>query len=243
MAATAVGIFATSALVSRAPALVVSQPAPTPPSAADQRRALDDLTRRLARGRETVARVDYRFVRTTPAGPLRAAIVSVNRPPDALEVAFGGVTGRWQGRVVDCSHLGGNVICLPTATAPTPSGLDRGAAALAQLRQLVDPRVGWYTIRPTGSVRLAREPARCFELDATGRARQPVYGTGSEYCVTRDGIVVRLTVRRPDTRDVSTACRVRRRVDDAEIEALLAPFSAALRSTGPAPVRSVPLGS
>jgi hypothetical protein len=192
-----------------APAL---PPAPVPD---DSSRAVrTDLLERTGRSERAVWLVRYEFERETPAGPLRARTVNVRRPPDVLTAAFGTLRGRWKGRTVDCVDGPGGRVC----ASPARARLGRTAGPLAAA---TEPGSGPYTVQAAGSVRVAGERGRCFRLVANGRPGRPVFGLEADRCLTRDGLVLRDVVRRADSRDVSTARRVRRTVSDRDFTRLL----------------------
>jgi hypothetical protein len=217
---TALVLLVTIALSDGKPA-VGPEPSPAAVRAAEHR-ARRDLLDRLRRGASATAKVDYAFRRSTRRGPLRAEIVEVDRPPDHLRTGFGGVTGTWRGRQVDCSSSPAGKVCAPSG--PAEPADQQAARALSTLNALSDPGVHWYTVRATGRTRVAGEATHCFLLTATQRARRDVYGRSTELCVTRDGLILANKVIRATAIDATTAVRVTRRVTDADLAGLLAGY-------------------
>jgi hypothetical protein len=194
------------------PAAPALPPAPLPGASDAGVRA--ELLDRARRGRRAEWAVRYDFERETPAGTLRARTESVHRPPDALTAGFGSVRGTWRGRTVDCADGPTGKVCAPSRPSTREAGGDALAAA-------TDPGRGPYTVQAAGWARVAGVAARCFRLVANGRPGRTVFGLDTTRCFTRDGIVTRDAVRRADSRDVSTARRVRRAVTDRDFGRLL----------------------
>jgi hypothetical protein len=190
-----------------------------PPAAwGDVGDARSELLARLERGATTTWAMRTRFHRTTPAGPLDAELEQLNRPPDWLTVGFGSVRGVWDGQTVDCANAPGGKLCGP-ATAVDPA-LDP-TASVEKLRTATG-REGTARVRRDGTVRAAGRRSRCYSViprrDRTDRR------TVTQYCLTRDGIPLRVRVRRPDSSDTATAKEIRTAVTDADFDRLLAGY-------------------
>ncbi len=196
-------------------ATVVSDPMPGWSASADARR---ELLERLERGSTTTWAMTTSFHRTTPAGPLDADLEQLNRQPDWLTAGFGSVRGVWNGQTIDCANAPGGQLCGPSA-AVDPSVDPR--ASVEALRSATG-RDGTARVRRDGTVRAAGRRGRCYSViprrDRTDRA------TVTQYCLTRNGIPIRVRVRRPDSSDTATAEKIRTRVTDADFERLLAGY-------------------
>jgi hypothetical protein len=177
--------------------------------------ARSDLLQRLERGVKTTWAMTTRFHRETPAGPLDANLEQLNRQPDWLTTGFGSVRGVWHGRSIDCATSPGGKLCgQPAPVAPTV-----GARTSLETLRTATGRRGSSRVRRDGSVRAAGRLGQCFSvLPRRGRAGR---GTVTQYCLTRDGIPLRVGVRRADSSDVATAQVVRNTVTDADFERLL----------------------
>lgn len=213
-------LLGTNALASDADPLPRNESVPAAP--AQQSRALRELTALLERGESTTSWVEYAFRRISPAGPLDADIVDVNRPPDRLEAAFGGLRGTFGRQTIECSPGPDGQVCA-TSRRPGSESASR-APGIQGLRDAADPSRGWYTVAARPDETILAERAKCFEVAATGRQPRDFYGTATEWCLAADGVILRSGVRRSDSSDTSTAVSVRRRVDDADFSALVEPF-------------------
>ncbi len=174
-----------------------------------------DLLRRLERGVKTTWAMTTRFHRDTPAGPLDANLEQINRQPDWLTAGFGSVRGVWNGRSIDCTDAPGGKLCGPGSSVEPTAG---ARASLAALRTSTGRR-GTDRVRRDGSMRAAGRRARCFSVLPRRHRTGP--GTVTEYCLTTDGIPLRVGVKRSDSSDTAIARAVRTRVTDADFTRLL----------------------
>ena len=175
----------------------------------------DELLVRLERGVTTTWAMTTKFHRDTPAGPLDAKLEQLNRQPDWLSAGFGSVRGVWKGQTVDCANAPGGPLCGPAATVdPTISA----RTSVKALRNATG-RGGTARVRRDGSTRAAGRRGHCYSVlprrDRTARR------TVTQYCLTRNGIPLRVRVRRADSSDTATAQTVRTEVTDADFERLL----------------------
>ena len=188
-----------------------------------------ELLARLERGVTTTWAMTTQFHRETPAGPLDAKLEQLNRQPDWLTAGFGSVRGVWNGQTVDCANAPGGKLCGPAAAVdPTVGARDLGAGPADRHR----PRGNRARAARTGRMRAAGRRGRCYSVlprrDRTDRR------TVTQYCLTRDGIPLRVRVRRADSSDIATAQEIRTTVTDADFERLLpATRSARLRDRRP----------
>ena len=156
-----------------------------------------------------------RFHRKTPSGPLDANLEQINRQPDWLTAGFGSVRGVWNGRSIDCANAPGGKLCGPPSQVEPATG---ARASLAALRTATGRR-GTARVRRDGSVRAAGRRGRCFSV--VPRRGPTGSGTVTEYCLTADGIPLRVGVKRPDSSDVATAEVIHTKVTDADFARLL----------------------
>jgi len=174
-----------------------------------------ELLTRLERGATTTWVMRTRFHRETPAGPLDATLEQLNRQPDWLTAGFGSVRGVWNGQTVDCANAPGGKLCGPAAAVDPTIG---ARTSIKALRTATGSR-GTARVRRDGSTRAAGRRGRCFSVvprrDRTDRR------TVTQYCLTRDGIPLRVRVRRTDSDDTATARKIRTTVTDADFERLL----------------------
>jgi hypothetical protein len=198
-------------------------PRPHDPSRTDPS-ARAELLDLVARGSHEAWWVDSTFVRTAEEQTLRNEVTEVNRPPDHVVVGGGGATGTVNGRPLSCTPSEGGPLC---ATGET-GGAAVGNAGLAQL---TDVATGWYALRRVPQRTVAGMRARCFRMDWNERGTSQPYGTRAVLCYVGPGIPVTRDVDRVSTTDRMTARTVRRTVDDAQLAALVAPY------TGAGPVR------
>ncbi len=187
---------------------------PTPGWAASND-ARSELLDRLEAGTTTTWSMTTRFHRETPAGPLDADLQQLNRQPDWLTVGFGSVRGVWKGQTIDCANAPGGKLCgQAVAVDPTADP----SASVDALRSATGRR-GTARVRRDGTTRAAGRQGRCYSViprrDRTDRR------TVTQYCLTRDGIPIRVRVRRPDSSDTATAEKIRTTVTDADFERLL----------------------
>jgi len=201
-----VGVLALVAVVS---------PVVTPSGWAASDDARADLLHRLERGVETTWAMTTRFHRDTPAGPLDANLQQINRQPDWLTAGFGSVRGVWNGRSIDCANAPGGKLCGPGSAVEPTAG---ARASLAALRTATGRR-GTEQVRSDGSVRAAGRRGRCFSVRP--RHFRAARDTTTEYCLTTDGIPLRVGVKRPDSSDIATARTIRTTVTDADFTRLL----------------------
>ena len=192
--------------------ITLADASPVGATSGDPRR---DLLARLERGATTTWAMKTRFHRTTPAGPLDANLEQLNRQPDWLTAGFGSVRGVWNGKTVDCANAPGGKLCGPTAAVdPTISARTSVAALRAETG-----RRGTARVRRDGTVDAAGRRGRCYSVvprrDRTDRR------TVTQYCLTRDGIPLRVRVRRTDSSDTATALQIRTTVTDADFAHLL----------------------
>lgn len=180
--------------------------------------ARQELLARLERGTTTTWAMRTRFHRETPAGPLDADLEQLNRQPDWLTVGFGSVRGVWNGRTIDCANAPGGKLCGPAAD-PGPTGDAR--TSVRDLREATASD-GTARVRREGTVRAAGRRGRCYSV-VPRRARTDRQ-TVTQYCLTRNGIPLRVRVRRPDSSDTATAREIRTTVTDADFERLLAGY-------------------
>lgn len=156
-----------------------------------------------------------RFHRETPAGPLDAKLEQLNRQPDWLTTGFGSVRGVWKGRTIDCVNAPGGKLCGPAAVLDPTVGARTSVTALRTATR----HRGTARVRRDGSIRAAGREGRCFSvLPRHGRTR---LRSVTQYCLTPDGIPVRVRVRRVDSTDVATALAISTTVTDADFERLL----------------------
>jgi hypothetical protein len=177
--------------------------------------ARHELLARLEQGASTTWALTTQFHRTTPAGPLDAKLEQLNRQPDWLTAGFGSVRGVWNGHTVDCATAPGGKLCGPTAAVdPTISG----HTSVAALRKATG-KDGTARVRRDGTTRAAGRRGRCYSvLPRRGRTDRR---TVTQYCLTRDGIPVRVRVRRTDSSDTATALKIRTTVTDTDFQHLL----------------------
>jgi hypothetical protein len=176
--------------------------------------ARNDLLQRLERGVTTTWAMTAQFHRETPAGPLDAKLQQVNRQPDWLTAGFGSVRGVWNARTIDCATAPGGKLCGPAAAVDATVG---ARASVKALRKATG-RHGTARVRRDGTIRAAGRRGRCFSVlprRHTGRH------SFTQYCLTPDGIPVRVSVRRADSSDVATALEISETVTDADFERLL----------------------
>jgi hypothetical protein len=174
-----------------------------------------ELLARLERGLTTTWAMTTKFHRETPAGPLDAKLEQLNRQPDWLTAGFGSLRGVWKGQTVDCADAPGGALCGPAAAADLAISARTSVKAL----RTVTGGGGTARVRRDGTTRAAGRRGRCYSVlprrDRTDRR------TVTQYCLTRDGIPLRVRVRRVDSSDTATAQKIRTEVTDADFERLL----------------------
>jgi hypothetical protein len=177
--------------------------------------ARSELLARLERGATTTWAMKTRFHRETPAGPLDAELDQLNRQPDWLTAGFGSVRGVWRGQTIDCANAPGGKLCGPAAT------VDPAVDARTSIRDLraATAASGTARVRRDGTARAAGRRGRCFSV--IPRRNRTDRRTVTQYCLTRDGIPIRVRVRRPDSTDTATAKEIRTTVTDADFDRLL----------------------
>ncbi|MGZ8764503.1 MAG: hypothetical protein ACXW2C_02270 [Acidimicrobiia bacterium] len=174
-----------------------------------------ELLARLERGATTTWAMTTQFHRETPAGPLDAKLEQLNRQPDWLTVGFGSVRGVWNGQTIDCASAPSGKLCGPAA-AVDPAVDAR--TSVADLRTATGPK-GTARVRRDGTIRAAGRRAHCYSV--VPRRDRADRRAVTQYCLTRDGIPLRVRVRRTDTSDTATAQEIRTTVADADFERLL----------------------
>jgi hypothetical protein len=177
--------------------------------------ARHELLARLERGASTTWAVTTQFHRTTPAGPLDATLEQLNRQPDWLTAGFGSVRGVWKRQTVDCATGPGGKLCGPAAAVDPAISAHTSVAALRK----ATGREGTARVRRDGTTRSAGRRGRCYSV--VPRRNRTDRRIVTQYCLTRDGIPVRVRVRRKDSSDTATALKIRTTVTDADFEHLL----------------------
>ncbi len=210
--AAAIAVALVTLLAITAVGITVGEATPARAASTDARR---DLLTRLERGATTTWAMKTRFHRTTPAGPLDVNLEQLNRQPDWLTAGFGSVRGVWNGKTVDCANAPGGKLCGPAAAVDPRISARTSLAAL----RTETGRRGSARVRRDGTVRVAGRRGRCYSVlprrDRTDRR------TVTQYCLTRDGIPLRVRVRRTDSSDTATALQIRTAVTDADFAHLL----------------------
>lgn len=183
----------------------------------------------VTRSSQAVWWVDSTFVRTVAGRTLRSQLTEVNRPPDHVVVGAGGATGVLHGKPLECTRADGGAVCTGGAAAAT--------ADVGALARLTDAGTGGYALRVAAARSVAGLAARCFRMDWNSRDPSQPYGRRATLCYSNGGVPLAREVERADGNDRIRADTVRREVNDAALEALVAPYA------GVGPVRPLPPGT
>jgi len=151
-----------------------------------------------------------------------------------LIAAFGGLTGSFEGRIIECGVFGDETLC-DAGAAPDPRArLDR-ARELAS--DLVAPRSGDYTLARAPARTVAGEHAECFALHRRSDRATDAFGEESRFCFSDEAIPLLVVQRRGAVVDTRTAVSASTDVDRQDfLELLTSQAAAAERSR----VRSEP---
>jgi hypothetical protein len=152
--------------------------------------ASDDLVSAFERSRFGVYAVDGEFRRTLPDGrELVSGALVVQRPPDELRRQLGGMSGRVNGRRVNCSTApDGRFTCAPGAEVADWN--EQVAREVANLRSYFDPEHPVYEASDLGD--------GCFELTLVASLPDPPYGERAVMCYdAASGAMRSIEVRHP----------------------------------------------
>lgn len=155
-----------------------------------------EFTRRLSDGRE-----------------LRGPGTAAQRPPDRLITQFGAVSGRVDGRAVECSPA-------PAASeSPKLTCIDAGAAPPYAIEVERDVRqITAYVGGPLPLYLVERESDACFVLTRTVAVLSPPYGDRARFCFDRrTGALTDTRVESPASTDTRRAITVRSDVFDSDL--------------------------
>jgi hypothetical protein len=136
--------------------------------------ASEELVAAFERCRLSVYAVDGEFTRTLPDGrQLSSGALIVQRPPDELRRQLGGMSGRVNGRRVNCSTgPDGRFSCAPGAEVPEWD--EQVAREVANLRSYFDAEHPIYEAVALGD--------GCFELTLVAIVDDPTYGERGILC-------------------------------------------------------------
>lgn len=176
--------------------------APVPIPAVDPR-AADAFLDAWRESRTGTWRVEATFTRELADGrSLRAAVVTVQRPPDRLEVGLGSVEGRRDGERFACSAADdGELRCRAAETTLTyEEEVEREIGRLAALVRERADRLALYTVAHRGS---------CFDLRLRFSYPAAPYGDEAMFCFDDEtGALTRTEIRRPEGVDRTVADEV-----------------------------------
>jgi hypothetical protein len=142
-----------------------SEPKPVP--------AEDELVAAYQRSRNATYTLEGQFSRTLADGRrLESGALVAQRPPDELRRQLGGMSGRMNGRRVNCSTVNDQFSCAEGAEVGTWE--EMVTRELANLRSYFDPNQPAYTA--------TRQPGGCFELKLVTARSDPPYGVRSVMC-------------------------------------------------------------
>jgi hypothetical protein len=164
------------------------------------------------RSRTTTWQVESTFSRELVSGrSLHAEVLTVQRPPDRLEVGLGSVEGRRRGGRFACSaDPDGELRCREVEAGL--SYAEEVARDLRRLEVLVTERgrrVALYAVE---------ESDGCFDLRLRFSYPAPPYGQSATFCFdVETGAPVRTVIRRADAVDTTVAREVSGQVDDADL--------------------------
>ena len=149
---------------------------------------------------------------------------------DQLIAAFGGLTGTYDGRVIECGELADAKALCDAGPAPDPEARFQRAIELAT--EVVEPRTGEYTVARVPERFIANREAECFLLRRRPGASSDLFGQEARYCFSEEAIPVLVVQQRGAVVDTRTARGVSTGVDDSDFVDLLETRAEVSPSTG-----------
>ena len=162
------------------------------------------------RSSEHVIEAEWRRTMRATGDTLRAATLSVSRPPDRLVRRMGVVRGVVNGSTIRCgTGPDGDYQCFATPGAPT-------------LEQTIDEELdAWrsYTVGPNPLYAVTTDGDGCFDLDQLAPYPDPPYGRAARLCFDPESGALRYLRRELETAvEEQEALVIRTEVADADLD-------------------------
>jgi hypothetical protein len=185
---------------------------------------LADLVARVSRGEDVTYRAEYESSRQDETRRFETAITVLQREGVRAVSGGGTLTVNLSDSVVSCTETEDGPTCqeTPRATSEVPA-----AAAVAE-----SIRAGSYRLRDAGTIEVAGERGRCFDLSLAAGDPIASLGFSTSMCLTPDGIPLSSEIARPGAIDRRTATKVARDVSPDDVAAMIDPFDPSLAEAG-----------
>jgi hypothetical protein len=205
-------------------ALVALTHAPEPLLARRDPRAAADFVALLRRGEGATYVVQETFTRTMARGRFASTVMEARSSRFFVRRAGGSLTIVTGDNQYDCELVAGKPQC---GAGP------REASLPASETVAIVVALGAYDVVGTGDVVVAGERARCFRMSHAAGNEIADFGARTEYCLARDGIVLRVLVTGAQAVNEWVVEHVERTFDAATVAPLLKGFE----SVAPVPSR------